>query len=356
MSRALIAATAAATLATGAYGGAIERSDESVGILFEEGSYAELSFGIVNPELSGDFMGVLNSGDMANSYISWSLGYKMDINEALSFALILDEPIGANTNYSSSDPGYPFAAGATAVLDSTSVTGILKYRMPSNVSVYGGLRAQTATGAVAIPAAGYSLTADSGTEVGWLAGVAYERPDIALRVSLTYNSEIDHDFDGFENGVLPSSFTSTVPESWHLEFQTGIAEDTLLFGSIKQRSWSDFDITPPGFAAGFGGASLVDYSEDTTSYELGVGRRFSDEWAGAITLYYEPEEGGLYPNLGPRNGYQGIGVGATYTKDSWEISGGVRYLELGDATTTTIGSEFTGGSAMAAGIRIGYNY
>ena len=356
MKRVILGTTALVAASTGAFAGGLERSDESIGIIFEEGRYAELSFGIVSPELSGVFGGALNSGDMANSYLSYSLGYKADISDNLSYAIIIDEPVGANTNYSNTDPGYPFAAGATAVLDSHGVTGILKYSTPTNFSVYGGLRAQIAEGAVAIPAAGYTLTADGDLELGWLAGVAYEIPDIAMRVSLTYNSEIDHEFDSLENGVLPSTFTTTIPESWHLEFQSGIAQDTLLFGSIKHRAWSDFDISPPGFAGGFGGASLVDYTEDTTSYELGVGRRINENLSVSATLYYEPEEGGLYPNLGPRNGYQGIGIGARYTKDNWEISGGIRYLELGDATTTTIMSEFSGGDAIAAGIRIGYRY
>ena len=57
--------------------------------------------------------------------------------------------------------------------------------------------------------------------MGWVAGVAYEMPEIAARVSLTYNSPIDHDFDMTESGgPLPMTFkdeyTVKTPRSWVL--------------------------------------------------------------------------------------------------------------------------------------------
>lgn len=37
------------------------------------------------------------------------------------------------------------------------------------------------------------------TGAGWLAGAAYQIPEIALRASVTYRSEIDHKVDINEN-------------------------------------------------------------------------------------------------------------------------------------------------------------
>ena len=58
--------------------------------------------------------------------------------------------------------------------------------------------------------------------MGWVAGVAYEMPDIAARVWLTYNSSIDHDFDMKESGgplpvTMSGNHTVTTPRSWTLE-------------------------------------------------------------------------------------------------------------------------------------------
>ncbi|HLQ18091.1 MAG TPA: hypothetical protein VK146_03855, partial [Tabrizicola sp.] len=67
--------TAAMLAATGgAYAGGVERSAQSVAILFEQGRYVELSFGRFSPDISGSVGGgAVSSGDMAPGYNSWSL-------------------------------------------------------------------------------------------------------------------------------------------------------------------------------------------------------------------------------------------------------------------------------------------
>lgn len=88
--------------------GDIERSQQSVGILFEEGRYAEFTFGAVNPDVSGS-VGGLGSGNMAGNFNTWSLGYKQPLGANMDLALILDQPIGADVDYP--DEGlYPLAA------------------------------------------------------------------------------------------------------------------------------------------------------------------------------------------------------------------------------------------------------
>jgi hypothetical protein len=69
-----------------------------------------------------------------------------DISDALSFALILDEPIGADVDYtqrSGATPGYLYRAGrpgSQAELRSNQITHAARYEMPNGFSVYGGLR------------------------------------------------------------------------------------------------------------------------------------------------------------------------------------------------------------------------
>jgi long-subunit fatty acid transport protein len=343
-------------VASGAAGAAgIERSAQSVGLVFEPGRVAQLSFGHVSPSLTGTFGGALSSGDMAPGYSTITLGYKMPLGERMDLALIYDQSLGADVDYGNTDPGYPLA-GTTASLDGSDLTAILRYRFDGGFSVYGGLRLQQIGAELTgLPVLGglarYNLEVDRTTELGWLAGVAYERPDIALRVALTYNSAIDHDFEAtesFNGAVVPAGgFTTTIPKSVNLEFQTGVAADTLVFGSIRWQEWSAFDITPAAL-----GAPLIDYESDYFTYTLGVGRRFNETWSGALTLAYEPASGDVQGNLAPRDGFLSVGLAATYRMDQTEITAGVRYIDLGDATTQTIGARFEDNDALAFGLRL----
>ncbi len=343
---------------SGAHAGGVERSTQSVAILFEEGRYAELSFGRFAPDVSGTVGGgAISSGDMAGDYNSWSLGYKMDIGDRMALAVILDQPIGANVNY----PGVPALgayplAGSTATLTSSAITALLKYQFENNISVYGGLRYETVHGEVSLPSVGgYTLDTNHDSELGYVIGVAWEKPEIAARVALTYNSAITHTLESLEFGAAPGTFETEVPQSVNLEFQTGIAKDTLLFGSIRWVDWTAFVIDPPFYPAPLG--NLVDYAGDRTTYNLGIGRRFNDNWAAAVTVGYEKADGAPTGNLGPSDGMKSIGLAATYTMDNMKITGGVRYVDIGDATTNPpISGVFTDNSGVGVGIKIGYTF
>jgi hypothetical protein len=105
--------------------------------------------------------------------------------------------------------GIPYA-GSGADLNTYQITGVLAYDVNPNVKVYGGLRAQRldaeATLAFVGPTfglPGYTVDADSDWGYGYLVGAAYARPEIALRVALTYFSKIEHNLDTTEFGGIP---------------------------------------------------------------------------------------------------------------------------------------------------------
>ncbi len=361
MKKILAAATAVAAVASGVQAGGVERSTQSVAILFEQGRYAELGFGTFSPDVSGSRAGVA-SGDMSASYETLSLGYKMDLNDRMALAVILDQPIGADVAY----PRGPYLlAGTTADLSSSALTALLRYKLENNFSVYGGLRVQSAEGTVNIiaPALGlanYGLQTSNETDLGYVLGIAWEKPEIAARVALTYNSAITHDLQSTETGLAPialaSSFETEVPQSVNLEFQTGIAEDTLLFGSIRWVDWSVFSIGPEYYTAATGSA-LVSYAKDRVTYNLGIGRRFNDQWSGAVTVGYEPSDGELTGNLGPTDGMTSFGLAATYTMESVKVTAGVRYVDIGDATTALpVNARFSNNDGVGVGIRVGYTF
>lgn len=359
---ALLAATATSSLAAG-----IERTAPSTAILFEDGRTLQLSFSTADPSLSGTGgaldPGEAGTGDLFESFLGYSFAYKADINDKSSYAIILDTPHGVDTAYPVlGTSGY---SGTTAELNALQLSGILTYEPAENITVYGGLRVQSLEAQAVLPfiAApdGYSVDAERDISYGYMFGTAYERPDIALRVALTYYSAIDHTLDTTE--VIPNQATvvSTVdietPESVNLEFQTGIAQDTLLFGSIRWVDWSSFAISPTLFSSpAVADAPLVDYQEDWTTYTLGLGRRFSETWSGAVFVSHEPAADYVpLTTLGPVDGRSSIGIAATYTKDNMKITGGLTYVTLGE-TQNFAATNFDDGDAIGLGLRVAYTF
>jgi long-subunit fatty acid transport protein len=341
--------------------GGIERTSQSVGILFEVGRYAEFSIGNASPSVSGvasPGAGGAASGNMAPDYTSVALGYKQDIGNNFDVALIIDQPVGADVSYPTSATGYPFA-GSTATVDSTALTGLLRYKMANNVSLIGGLRYESVEGEVALPPAfgNYTLEVGADKELGYVAGIAYEKPEIALRTVLTYNSERKHTFDNVKEFGGPSApFTTIIPKSVNLEFQSGVAKDTLVFGSIRWVEWSKFKIAPAAYLAFLSPNPLVDFEDDRITYNLGVGRRLNDKWSAAVSLGYEPSKGGISGNLSPTDGFKSIGLGVSYKMKKAKITAGVRYVDIGDATTSTIGAKFNDNDAIGVGLKVGYTF
>ncbi len=373
MFRKVVTASALAMTATAATAGGIERGVLNPAFLFERGNYAELSFGAVNPSISGTSLIALgpfpagrSSGDITPSYTLPSLAMKTDLTDTLVLGFVVDTPIGADVAYPAGT-GYPYG-GSTATIQSTALTVLLKYRVSDRFSVYGGIKGQRTKGAVRL-FNGYAMTTTSEQDFGYIVGAAYERPEIALRIALTYSSAITHDFTATENApVLPgpvqTAFSSEVPQSLALDFQTGVAKDTLLFGSIRWREWSKFQISPTLLASGPGNPTLVDYDNNTVTYAIGLGRRFNDQWSAAVTLGHEKTHGGLVGNLGPTDGYTSIGLGATYTRDKVKITGGITYAKIGNARTRapapvpagTALSQFSDNKTVGLGLRIGYSF
>lgn len=356
-SAALLAATAGTT-----YAGGIERATDSVLFMFEEGNYAEFEYGTADPKVSGhlDAAPTVKSGDMTPRFSTMALAYKRQLNANWSLGFRLSQPHGADVKYpSAATAGYPIG-GSTAELDINALTAIVRYETSSNISVFGGLRIQQARGEVDLYSGGaqaYTMTTSKETDYGYLLGAAWERPDIAARVALTYHSSITHDLNSTEMGVIDGTFATTTPQSINLEFQTGIAENTLLFGNIRWAEWSEFEINPPVYDATFPSA-LVSYDSDVMTYKLGIGRKFTDNWSGALTVGYEKSDGGYVGNLGPTDGFRSVGLAASYTQDAVKVTFGVSYVDIGDAATE-IGpytTTFSDNSAIAGGVRIGYSF
>ncbi|PZX18478.1 long-subunit fatty acid transport protein [Palleronia aestuarii] len=372
--------------AAGAVG--LDRSGQSVEILFTEGNMVELTLGRVLPDASGTdtvLFGGSSTGNVLENFNQATLAVKYEFDERFSAALILEQPYGIDTSYPSGADGSIALGGTEAVVDSDSVTALLRYRFDDAWSVHGGVRYQRISPYVALsgaaygPLDGYEARFDRDGDLGFVIGGAYEMPEIALRVALTYFSGTEHELSTREtlNGVSvallpvpfgPLSETSTTdleaPESINLDFQTGIAPETLLFGSIRYAKYGDVIVAPTFFDAVFEpttpDSSLTDL-EDGFSYTIGVGRQFTDRLSASVAFGYDDKlEDDLVSPLAPVNGTQSFSVGAAYAvTDALEVAGGVSYIKLGDAQAET-GDDaraiFDDSDAWGFGLKVGYSF
>ena len=271
--------------------------------------------------------------------------------------------------------------GTNVSVSSKNITGLIgfKFGQNKNFQVYGGPALQkleadihlrgdaysTATGS----AAGYDLSVPSNTAVGWMAGIAYSKPEIALKAALTYRSEIDHDLHVSEDfpvlalrGINPSQAhrtTVTTPESVNLDFQTGLNKTTLLTAKLRWVPWSKFSVTPKLYNSATQ-YNLVDYKDDSWTADIGLGKKLSDKWAVTGSLGWDSGAGDPTTTLGPVDGNWNIGLGARYNiTPEWAVSAGAKYLKFGDATAqlpnhiNNVG-KFENNDGMVYGLRLSY--
>lgn len=366
MKQPILTISALLASATAAQAVGLDRSARPVGLIFESGNVLEFSAGFANPSVSGtDLLGA-GSGNIADDFSLLGAGFRYQVNDKFSFGVLIDEPYGADILYG---PGSPLLAGTAAEVDSVAATLFGRYRIDDNWSVHGGLVYQSVEASVTLAGAafnasglnGYRADFDDDSALGYTVGVAYEIPDIALRVALTYHSEIDHTLDTTQTfgGVVASAPTTTevtTPESVRLDFQSGVAENTLVFGHLRFSHYSVTDVRP----SLLGGASLTDL-ENAWDASIGVGRRFNDKWSGSVSIGWEEKgEDDFVSPLSATNGAVFIALGASYqATDQIEISGGLRYTDLGDAFASPGGTpvaEFTSNDAISAGLRVRFRF
>ncbi len=279
-------------------------------------------------------------------------------------------------------------AGETTKVEvrSNSITAILGAKFGANkeFQVYGGPVAQRIESEVRLrglaygPATGYTSRNSPDTDYGYIAGIAYSKPEIALKAALTYRSEIDHNMNIAETyplaGVLAgnpaaanqsSNMEITTPKSVNFDFQTGINPTTLATAKVRWVPWSDFSIVPPLYnevsqrSFGPDGLALVDYDDDQWQVEVGVAKRLAPALAVSGTVGWDSGAGDPTTSLGPIEGYYSVGLGAKYNvTENWAVSAGGKYLWFGDAEgrlpSQKIVGDFQDNDGYILGVKLSY--
>lgn len=400
----------------GAFAAALDRSGQSISAFLQPGNYFEAGVSVLDPTVDGNFKAApsVKTGDMADDYQFYNFALKLQPTEHFSFGLIYDQPFGAAATYEPTALNV-FNNGnkvTTVDVDTQSLSLIIGYQPTVNFNIYGGGVYQTVKGNVELNGAAYSGVAtqpginfsgykakiSEDSAAGWLAGFAYQIPDIALKASVTYRSEIKHSTTIDESSSSIPSLTNplpsiingynktgetdiTTPQSVNLDFQTGIMADTVAFANLRWVNWKDFAIRPHAFGLASGAATsstptnalknpgkgfdLVAYADDQISATVGVGRKFDEKWAGNVSVGWDSGAGNPVTTLGPTEGYWNVGLGLQYSPTpATFIAGGVKYFWLGDAKaqsgaqfgTDAYIAEFKDSDALAYGLKIGYKF
>jgi long-subunit fatty acid transport protein len=349
------------------HAGGMEATALSAGFMFEDGNYGSVSVQSQSPSLKAvDGTGAsITSGSVIGSVTSTNIKAKADVLDNLSVGITYYRQAGIKLDYQSvwTYATAPLVAAAMPKvdLDVTALTALAKYGVNQNFSVLAGLKSGTASNATAvIPSSAVSGAATGKDSLSYVAGVAYEMPEIAFRAELVYETSAEFSLPTtFVGQAQPGTIDASTPTYTNLYVQSGIAEDTLLFGSLRQADWGKNQVSYT-----YSGAAAVELSsfENSTSYEIGLGRKFGDTWSSSIAYNWE-DGSGTGTTTSPftlSDGRQGLSVGAKYSlNENTSISLGGNYTKFGDisaAWTGALGGKFSGNSTTTLGANISHSF
>ena len=372
--------SAAVLSASTAMAGGFDNSDRSLDILFGDNNVITTSYGqtvvpmkarvdrVQRAETSAVDAStkVIGSGKIVDDFSRPTVAFRYNITDKVTCATKFEQPYAASVAYNDDEVSYvetddngnalasdgSVYTGAAGQLiatqsapistnyESESITAVCGYDFAlstGELKVYGGPKIQKVKGSFdedITPTAAAAndnllVNLDGGSELGYVAGVAFSMPEIALRASLTYHSQVDYDATGTNKTYLPLSLVNPAltdqvvetastaktftPQSVEIALQSGIAENTL--ASIKMR-WSEYsklaELDVKGgneFVPGTGNTMTMQdlaaastsldklinptvsmFSNDTFDYSLGLGHRINDNlslgtsFSGSIKL------------------------------------------------------------------------
>ena len=188
---------------TPALAAGLDRSGQSIAAFLQSGNYAEAGISVLDPNVSGRDLIKNNVSDMAEDYYFPSAAIKVQATEQISLGLLYDQPFGADAMYSLEQSMFTNGIEGTKVeVETHNLTALIGYQPTENWNFYAGPVWQTVEADISLRGHyihlktqlfnGYDIKVHEEEAFGWLAGFAYQIPEIALKTSVTYRSEIKH--------------------------------------------------------------------------------------------------------------------------------------------------------------------
>ena len=328
------------TAMNSAHAGGLERGGYDIDLLFDPAPFAsDMGATYVMPQrdlknatdTSGGGLTGKSTARNTEGYWVPYIGFKASLGHDVDCLVDYSQPWGASSNPGIWNGSY---SNINTQIKSNNYAGTCSYKMDAGkgqLRFIGGVFYQEVYGfkeSYSSPALGTTLGRVDLTSSGWgwRAGIAYEIPDIALRASLVYNSQVKLDnISGTLNigGSVTDIYapTESMPDSLELKLQSGIAPGWLAFGSVKWVNWSVLQSVPICSQAtkALGCTTVSPYPIRLTSLDLmyrdgwtvtgGIGHQFNEQWSGAAQISWD----------------RGTSHGYGDQTDTWTLGGGVAY-------------------------------
>ncbi len=285
-----------------------------------------------------------DSVDVGGDYAVPRLGAKFNLFEPVDCLATYTQPYGADADYGK---GNAYSITATRFeVDSDEFALTCSYKFDAgrgDFRIIGGVSYQEIEASLS-----RQTLLDFGNEGegefnlsdsawSYRVGAAYEIPDIAFRASVLYSGKYDYDdlsgtvdttglagappADLFPNstGVYDVNASTEIPQAVEVRLQSGIAPDTIAFGSVRWQEWSKLQSIPifgvrspvtggnPAFPDSE--VSFDPFYEDGWTVTAGVGRKFSDKFSALASLTWDK---GTSTDQGVQSDTYSLAVGGSY--------------------------------------------
>ena len=348
------------TGSTAVVAGGFETTALSTSFMYESGSYGEASLSSRTYDITGT--NYAPTGSPVKNLSKPAFAFKSDIFDNIALGLSYYNQGAVQLDYSGAGSA---AAAILPVVDLTidALTLQAKYDYSENIGAIAGIKmttVQNASANIFLPTFTAS-TITGKSEMGYIVGASYSIPEIAFRAELLYETETNFSLDTVSpagNGQT----TGSIPDYMTLNFQSGVADGTLVFGSMRRADWSNHQLTvyPMSLVAGAPIPGPTSSFTNTTTINVGVGRKITDALS-LIGTYGTEAKGNAAGTslLSMTNGYQGITIAGRYTLENATITAGYNYTMFGDKTVTPPGlaaGSFTGNKVTGFGVKVGFSF
>lgn len=385
-----LALTAATIIAGAANAGGFNRGSANIGILLDEGHGSSFNLIYVDPTRPNE-----NGIDTAGSFVTIDGAVAAQFGDA-KCGLTYAQPYGLNSDETGTALS-PFDA-KTDTASSHELGATCAYGFdagPVRAFVLGGVFYQTLNYEREYFLGANTPVLDLGdSSFGYRIGVGVAKPEIALKASLVYRSEVDHDLDGtlslfpafnaipgstsattdptapgfvprfnFSQGVATAQITT--PQSVKLSLQTGVAPRWLVFGSVEWTDWSILQVTPV-FVDGQPAASLNSGFRDGWTVSGGAGHQINEKLSVAASITWDRGVSDGFAAAGgqkisPSFGSMTYGVGVNYSaNDKVSLRGGLGYTYLNGGTffdlDDKVAKTYDSGHAIAGSLNLSVKF
>ncbi len=301
--------------------------------ILDSGNSISVSISRASPKVTGNYP---DGSAISNPYASVSatqIEAKWDY-KGTSLGISTGSPYFGELTYTDgilTNSGAKVTSNETAIIASRSVGDGFKF--------FGGIRLNQFKATIdrAFVPGVYKYEVDTGTSTGFAVGAAYEVPQIMLRASIQYNTEIKHKNAKETETVANVSSETTpndmiAPSSMIIKLRSALSPRLLAYANWRSSQYKDFVVS------GTLGGELHN-PESGSDLTVGIALKVNDKLNVALggARGQSKDTGGLASPLAPYKGTSTQFLGASFKiNDQVELNAAYSLTSFGDANANVI--------------------